>query len=58
MDVHGSFTPQSAEGFININALRLKEYQDRFGTPNFDSQSKRKISCLPNAPDKEFNNGP
>lgn len=26
MDTHGSFDPTDATGFINIQALRLKEY--------------------------------
>lgn len=55
MDVHGTYTPQSATGFIDINATRLKEYHDRFGTPHYDAQNKRKISTLPNAPDHDLN---
>lgn len=56
MDVHGSYTPQSATGFIDINATRLKEYHDRFGIPNFDTKSKQKISTLLNFPGKESTN--
>lgn len=50
MDVHGTFSPDKSTGFIEIQAMRLKETTDRFGTPNYDSQSSRKISGLLDCP--------
>lgn len=38
MDSHGAFNPTSATGFIDLQAMRLKEFQRKFGeTPNFKS---------------------
>lgn len=34
MDVHGHFNPASSTGFIEVNAIRLKEYNKAFGVPN------------------------
>lgn len=34
MDVQGGFSPEDSTGFININALRLKEYS-RFTNGKF-----------------------
>lgn len=31
MDTHGSFTPSSASGFIEINAVRIKEHYRAYG---------------------------
>lgn len=31
MDVHGQFSPSSATGFIDINSVRIKEYNRAFG---------------------------
>lgn len=44
MDIHGTFAPEKSSGFIEITAMRLKENTDRFGTPNYDPKTTRKIS--------------
>lgn len=35
MDVHGSYSPYAASGFIEVNAVRIKEYNRAFGSPNY-----------------------
>uniref|UniRef100_A0A182N639 Argininosuccinate synthase n=1 Tax=Anopheles dirus TaxID=7168 RepID=A0A182N639_9DIPT len=46
MEVHGNFTPYSATGFIEINAVRLREHHRVFGTANMTKHFSRTESDM------------
>lgn len=46
MDVHGTLSPSAATGFIEINAMRLKEYNRVHGTPHLSQRTAADIRRL------------